>query len=230
MLTLIHGDHIAQSRNALVAFKNDHADREIRNIDGGTVTASDLIQSVESQSLFGSTILVVVENLYSKNAKARNKLKEMLLVLQQSQLDIVLWEGKELTKEGVKAIGASRVMAFPIPKYIFSLLDSIKPMNSPQFLSLLGTTMNVEEPEFVHAMILRRFRDLVRAKLDVKSEKQNPWVYSRLTAQARFFTMNQLAVYVRRYYAIDTAMKSGKLAYPLSSAIRIFFMYTVPTV
>ena len=65
MITLLHGDNIEASRLELTSIITKGKDKEIRTLDGKHLDENALIQAMESNSLFGINILVVIENLFT---------------------------------------------------------------------------------------------------------------------------------------------------------------------
>ena len=116
MITVLHGDHVDASRTALVKLRESHANKEIRTIDGSKVDEGMLRQALESQSLFGGDTCVVIERLFAANASKRKILKAYSEVLSSAaDIDIILWEGKELTTAQQKMLSGADIQLFRTP-------------------------------------------------------------------------------------------------------------------
>jgi len=88
MITLLHGENIMASRNALTSLKSQSADREIRQLDGNGLDVTMLTQALESAGLFGTEVLIVIENLLSKSEKKGKTYDELIEVLIKNENSI----------------------------------------------------------------------------------------------------------------------------------------------
>src|SRR5688572_2063982 len=98
MITLLHGDYIEASRTELNHLRSQAKDKEVRVIDGRSIDASSLIQSLESQSLFEDGTLVVIEQLFGKLGRQVKRISEYCAIVAAADKknDILMWEDKEL--------------------------------------------------------------------------------------------------------------------------------------
>lgn len=62
MITIIHGDNILASRKELEKIKNEFKG-EIIQLDGATLSETDFIQATQSQAMFASSRLVIIDGL-----------------------------------------------------------------------------------------------------------------------------------------------------------------------
>lgn len=222
MITLLHGDHIVSSRAELTR-RIDEAktqNKEVRRIDGKTVDALALIQAVESSSLFGGTVLVVIERFLTKDSKLIDIIKRS-----GDATDIILWEDKEIGKTLIGLLGIkASVKLFKIPPAIWELLDGIKPGNSRHLLVSLSHVLERDAAELTFSMIVRRVRQLIQLKDVVTPEGLQGWQAGRLTSQAKSFTMDKLLSMEKQLFDIDVSIKTGASPFPLAQQLELFFV------
>lgn len=206
MITLLHGDHIEASRNELNTIKKEAGEKEIRQLDGQSIESATLIQSLDSSSLFGGEILVVIERLFSKLGRQQKKIEELAGMLAKTQADIVLWEDKEVGATVIKNLGTATVRLFKLPVLIFQFLDTVKPNNVKQLLTLFE---QLDSPELVFAMLVKRVRQLISIADGGTPAGLQGWQVARLTTQAKSFTMSELVALYTRLGHAEYAIKSG---------------------
>lgn len=227
MIILLHGDNITASRDALTSLKLESKDREIRGLDGNGLDATVLTQALESGGLFGTEILIVLENLITKSSKKGKTTDELLdvLVRNEKNAKVILWEGKEVTPTVIKRLG-SHVDArlFKTPKVIFQLLDGIRPHGGVALLPLLQQTLKTDAAELFFAMLVRRTRQLTMLCDGVTPEGLQAWQASRLTSQSKLFTIDKLLSMEKRLLDIDVSIKTGASPFPLAQQLELFFV------
>lgn len=212
MITLLHGDDITKSRTELLRIKNLAQEKEIREINGKTVTEDLLLQSLSSSSLFGNDTVVVIDNLFSSQGKKLKRIEALAsIVKKESQtVDVLLWEEKEVGKTALTQLGTGvTVKLFKLPVIIFQFLDSLRPQNEKGLLSLYRQIVATEAPELVHALLIKRLRQLIELQAGMTPPTLQSWQVSRLTNQARSFTINQLLQAYTRVIKNDLSMKTG---------------------
>lgn len=218
MLYLIHGGELEASRNKLVELKNLAKDKEIRELDGKKLDKTELTQSLESSSMFGGDVLVVIEGFIS-NAKKREKVfTETIsrLVSAAESVDIVLYESKEIDKTVVAKLGnKAQEYLFKTPVVIFQFLDGLT-------LPLLQNTLATEPAEIVYVLTLRRVRQLIQVKENITPEGLQSWQATRLTNQAKRFTMDELVAMHAKLVETDIAIKTGSSPYTLAQHLEQF--------
>lgn len=194
MITVLHGDNIVASRKALSALKEKYAHKEIRDIDGSSLDESMLVQALSSSSLFGSEHVVIIERLLATLGRKSKKSEALLIhLVQEKDTPILLWEGKEVTKTVLSQLGKHvEVQLFKLPSNLFQFIDGIRPRATKQLLSQYQQLIDHEAPELVHALLCRRLKQLLSMKSGTVPDGVSPWQLSRLTNQARFFTMDEL--------------------------------------
>lgn len=222
MITLLHGDHAAASREELTRRTEEakKQGKEIRRLDGKALDALTLTQAVESSSLFGGTVLVIIERFLTKDTKLAHIIKRSA-----DSADIIIWEDKEVGKTLIAQIDANAsVKLFKIPAVIWELLDSMKPANASRLLALLSQVLKRDAAELVFYHVASRVRSLIMIKDGVVPEKIKPWQAARLTSQTKSFTMDKLLAMHGRLLSIDISTKTGTSPFPLAQQLELFFV------
>lgn len=236
MLILLHGDHIVSSRADLtrrIEEAKSHG-KEIRQLDGNTIDAPGLTQALESTSLFGGMVFVVIEGLLTKLGKkaslpaGRDKQAMQLtdIIKRSGETgDIILWEGKEIGKILTGLLGAKvSVQLFKTPVVIFKLLDGVAPGRTPALLSLLGLALAIDAPELIFTLLVRRVRQLIQLRDGVTPDGLQGWQSARLTSQAKLFTMDKLLSMEKNLLDIDISIKTGSSPFSLAQQLELFIV------
>lgn len=221
MITIIHGDDLATSRNYFLQERRKTSSSVL--LDGETLELTHLVQVVEGGSLFQSTKTVFIENfLTRKSSKATD---EIISYIKQheKEIDIVFWEGKEITKKYISLFTKAQVKTYKLPQSLFLLLDSLKP-GSTNSIELFHKTLESIEPELLFFMLIRQTRILL-ALQDESSDSIDevkrlaPWQKSKLKKQAGYFTPQQLKKLHRLLFEVDIATKTGNNSLSVTQAI-----------
>ena len=226
MITLIHGDDTAVSRNSFISERQDA--KNPVTFDGEKFTVSDLMQSIESGSLFNEEKAIFIENLFSSK-KANPNFKAILDYLNKktNEAKIIIWEKTELSKTDISAFNKVSVKLFKIPQKMFMFVDSIKP-GSLNNIKLFHELLEQTPAELVFFMIIRQFRILLAIS---DTENKNPideikrlapWQLGKFKIQAKLFGGEKLLGAYDRLFEIDSQSKSGKLPVTLTQAIDFF--------
>ncbi len=227
MITLLHGDYIEASRTELVRLKGEAKGKEIRSIDGRGLDATALIQAISSGSLFGEEILVVVENLFSKLGKKTKLIEQLAKILSDhgKDIDIILWEDKEVGVTVIKSLGSSvKVVSFKIPSLIFQFLDGLRPQSATTLIPLYQQLVQTQAAELVFTMITRRLRQLLMIAGGEPPEGLQGWQVGKLTSQAKFFTMDTLTSMYKKLLDIEYSLKTGATPFTLAQLSEQFLI------
>lgn len=223
MITIAYGDDAASSRNYYISERQKSKNPVI--LDGGKLTLSDLMQSLEGGSLFNDEKDIFIENFFSAK-KVNASFKEIAVYIdkQDTQANIFFWENSELSKTELATFKKTTTKLFKIPQNLFGFLDNIKPGNTnsvKQFHELLNQTAE----ELIFFMIVRQFRLLLAVSdLEAKNpidelKRLAPWQTGKLKNQARLFGPEKLITTYQKLHEIDSDSKSGKLATTLTQTI-----------
>lgn len=226
MLTIIHGNDVEAARAQLVALKKEATGREIREISGKKLDPAAFVQATESSSMFGTDVLVVGENILSQANKREKGFTKLVSAITEAAkaADVLLYEEKALDSSLLAKLGKSKVYEFKIPVLIFRFLDGLQPGHTKDELVLLNGLLATEQAEIVFAMLVRRVRQLVQLADRITPEGLADWQAARLTAQARFFTMDGLVAMHTKLVDIDVSIKTGTSPFTLTQLLEQFVL------
>jgi len=213
MITIIHGNDLEKSREMLTNIKKQSQSMEIRDLDGRRINQTELIQAVESSSLFKSTVMVVIENLFTGLGRKTKQAEEYVKIINgvSPETEIILWESKILTLSQTKLFSQNvKFLEYKLPVIIFQFLDGLKPGKRSDCLKLYNQLLIDYAPEQLFFMISKRIRQLLILKNNETIKGITSWQYGKLTSQAKLFTMEQLQHMLMTLRNIDWSIKSGK--------------------
>lgn len=218
---IIHGDHLTQSRQALSAHKEQATAKginEIISLDGKTCHLTDIVQNLESDSMFGSTRLTILEHLHKRRSKTELKqIISYLASLNPHLIQLILYEATPLTATQLKSLKPTLTQLFKLPSIIFKLTDSVsyRPgLNTS--LQLLSSTLKHEAPELVLIMLARHIKTLIQ--IHDSSQTLSPY-QKRLVKPAKIYGLNTLISLHHQLADIDYQNKTGQLATDLKSEL-----------
>ena len=212
MLTILHGENMVKSREALLASKQDYGNAEIIELLGN-VDYTSLKQALESTSLFSDKRLVIIENLFSSKAQKKSDDRIAYIAKSAYDADVVLWEGKKIDGRSLVSFKKATIQEFKLDPVLFQFLDSIKPGNQHQMIALFHILIDKENTEFVFYMIVRQIRLLLADCLGaaiVEVVRQAPWQKQKLHQQAKLFTEEKLIHLMKRLFEIEYYLKRGR--------------------
>lgn len=249
MITIIHGEDTARSREYFISLKQS-LNAPI-TFAAESVTATSLLQILEGGQLFSEEKNIIIESFFGKKSKGKDSEEVVTILNQHDKTTTVLWEGKELSKKDLSLFPKAQVKVFTYPQTLFAFLQGIKP-NSPQNIMLFKHAIEHSPIELVFFMMIRQFRMLLalssthpehsvytvsEGSRDSSPAKPNqndntidevarmqPWQKSKLTSQARQFSVKQLLDAYNTLYAIEFGQKTGQLPLPLEKSIDIFLL------
>lgn len=220
--TLLHGDNTFASRTRLHELQDYYKAQkhEVIFFDGRSLDISQLIPTLETQSLFGQERGVIIDRLH-KN-KSPNKLKviiEYLATMASSKLtSLVVWEDQLLTPAKLKKFGTWKVEVFKTSKSTFSFLDSL----GPNFSNWNLYTQSVAEDsaDYVFACLCNQVRSLLIAH-DDPSKVMPPWKQKKMVTQAQRIGLPHLLSLHEELLALDFKRKSGQLVTDFETALQL---------
>jgi DNA polymerase III delta subunit len=227
-MLILHGDNLILSRQALMAQKNIARQKnlEVVELAAKNLELSDLKQALESFSMFGSSRLVVIENLFSiPKSKTRDQLLDYLKTAHFVG-EVIIWEKKTIDGRTLRAFSnRAKVLLFKLSPWLFKFLDSFQPQQPKMILSLFHQTTETEPVEMVFYLFCRRIRDLIIAR-DLGYQglaKMAPWQRTKLVSQAKKFTLSELLGLYRRLLKVDQEQKTGLAVLPLEQTLDVLF-------
>lgn len=225
MITLIHGDDTAASRNYYLLERQKTQEKKI--VDGNTIAVTDLMQIFSGNGLFGDQETIFIEELVSKR-KSSKDIEELVGVLNTQQDAMVyVWESKFLTPKQVAQFEKVTVKEFKIPTIVFTFLDSLRPHNASQTIKLYHEILEREDAMYVLVMLIRQIRILL-ALTDENTQtisevsRMASWQKGKMQKQAKLFSTDHLLQLHNQLFQLEYGQKTGNLATPLSDAIDFF--------
>ncbi len=227
MITVLHGDDIVSSRKQLTELKAKFAAYEQVALIGEAAELSDVIQLFEANSLFDQKKLIILERFIETKDKKKLALT-FNLFKKNPDCEVIFWEAKEIKKELLAFFPKqTTVLLFKESQFIFRFLESLRPANAKQMLSLFHETLKNETDERVFYMLVRQFRLLLAISSSGKISETNrlaPWQKTRLAIQAKYFSSERLIKLYRRLFILEKQLKTGTGALPLSHALDLFLL------
>lgn len=226
MITIIHGDDVASSRQFFMTMKNKFPDAVSLPIEETTVTA--LTQIFEGGSLFEESKIVFFENFLSKLGKKKDSSGVLEYIKTHASHDIYFWEGKSLTPGVINQFKGAINQQFKLPQVLFRFLDQIMPGNK-YAVALFHEALQTADVEIIFYMIVRHFRLLLALTNTGKEQidevkNMPPWQKTKLQKQASLFTKDDLVQLYLSLFTIDHHQKTGQLPVPTPTAIDFFLL------
>ncbi len=222
MPIILHGENIVASRERLIQLiklAKKQGVRDIIRLNGTKIIQGELIQSIESGSLFGTDKLVVIERLLSRPvSKEKNQLISYLGRLDANE-NLILWEEKSIAAGTLNKLKNFTFEVFKISPVIFKFLDSVRPKNATEILNYKQAATALDAPELVFYLLARRITDLIIAKDKPNQLKNSPWQKTRLISQASNFTLDKLLDFHHQLLVLDESQKTGTAILPLTSQL-----------
>lgn len=222
MIGVLHGESIVQSRREL-SEQIEKAKKnflEIVSFEGKQISLNDLILALEGKSLFKDERLIIIENLFSL-PKSKDKEKIIETLKQNPEKNVLIWEGKELSKEIISKYSPELTFQlFKLPSVIFKFLDSLKPGIKKDNLENFHLCLQQEDPEMIFAMIIRQIRLLILVKEGEKFlSGLASWQKRKLISQGKLFDLKLLANLYQKLLEIDYQQKTSQSPFDLTSSL-----------
>lgn len=208
MITIYSGDNQVESRRALTVYVSRFVG-EVVTLVAKDLELESLIHASQSQSMFESQKLIVVEGLLSLPTSARKK--ELIKTVQEAgqDQDFVIWEPKELTPAQAKSFSGATHKAFKLPQSLFAFLEGITPRSHGSSLKLLNQChQQGVATQLILYMLLRQFRMLyiVSSGAELKSP---PWLKAKLAKQASNYSPESLEQALLELIELDYQAKTS---------------------
>lgn len=206
-LILLHGDHEVRSRDRLFKFIQVAKKRGWEVIKTSE-TDSDVAEILASNSLFGSDMLVVSEDIKEFTDKITKWIEK-----KRDKIDtnLVIYHKGTLGKRAIKKLPKpDKVEEFELPKEIWSFVDSLFPGNARNSLKLFESVIQNEPPEFIFAVVAKQFRDMFWAKKDPSGIPYPGWRKGKIRSQANKYSEQQLLKLFLDLAEIDIKTKTSK--------------------
>lgn len=210
-MIILHGEDANKSYERLTTLINELRTKQVDVItqDASEIDLTTLRQEIGSAGLFGSDKCFVIKNLLT-GQKSKNSEKLLVILKQETNHKIILWENKGITATILKKIPKAKIESFAISPLIFKFLDSIRPNNIKNILLSWKKMQNEDiEPEFVFSMIVRQIKLMIQAKSGPSFLKLAPYPTRLISQQATYFTLEHLLDIYHQLYEIENKIKTG---------------------
>jgi hypothetical protein len=227
MITILHGEHLVQSRDSLTKLLDAarSSGRQVTHLEGKKIDNATLQNALRSQSLFAEPRTLVIEELHSlPKSKKKDELISILVEEgTQSELEVILWEKKQLGVTELKKFPTAKVQVFTPTRAMFAWLNAVSGQqtdsNRAKMISLLRSALDSDGEQFCFAMLVRQIRLLMETKEAGPGNAAQP----RMTSQARSFSWPQLFWLHKQLFLIDQAQKNSSTTFRLSSQLELLF-------
>ena len=215
MRLLIHGSDVEKSREYYFQEKNTL--QNPISLEGEGLTFDAFFQAAENKSLFEVQIIILIENLFSKNQSNSAELKKIIQFINNSKnLSVILWEQTEITKTSQAQLKNFEIRPFVIPQKLFVFLDNLRPNNSKSLIKLFHELRGTQEAELIFFMLVRQFRLFLQAEGNYfdqidEVKRMAPWQLSKLSTQTKYFSKNQLIKLYNKLFEIEINQKTGRI-------------------
>ena len=200
-MIILHGDNQITSRDHFLYAKHEAIKQGLNIVDlsGDSLQIGQLIQAVESKSLFGPANAVFIENLLSSRPSAAKK--ELIKYIEKNQAEsIIIWESKDVSSQ-LKTIDPKLTTKYDLPKHIFAFLDN-------PTVSTLHLALGTAPVEQIFASLCTRLHKVLLGQ-------------GHFTRQ---FSNSQLAILNSQLLDIDYKLKTGSLPYDLTAALELWLV------
>ncbi len=226
MKLIIHGSDIEKTRDYYFGKKNEYPEHLILNGEG--LIYDTLFQLSKNKSIFSDEKVIFIENLFTKNKVTSAEFKQIIDFFNvTNDLNVVLWEGSELSKPAISKLNNFEVINFNVPQKLFTFLDQLRPGNSKQLIGIFHELRAKQEDELIFFMLVRQFRLYLQSLGDYhnqidETKRMAPWQLSKLRSQVKNFNKEQLIHFYGQLFDIELKSKTGKTSVPLHISIDFF--------
>lgn len=220
-MIILHGENDVLSYNALMALRERSRGTEIITFEGAKITLTDLLQSLESQSLFGDQRTVIVENLISSRGS-----KDAILTYLKSSQDtdsLILYEKKKVDKRILAKFPRAKIQEFTTPSHLFSFLEGLMVRPRAQSVEAFRQVVEEESAEMVFVMLCRQLRLLYLLSVD-EAGSLPFWQVKKLKTQLTHTTSQKLKKGLTDLLLIEYSQRTGKSSFDLRSALELFIL------
>lgn len=213
-MLLLHGDNTLASRQHFSQLKST-ASNLVSFSSTPDLTA--VIQSLESNTLFGDTRTVFLEKPFSQKSSFSKLFTDYLKTTKPANL--IIWEDRPMTPTITKLFPPADVQLFKISRALYAFLENLSPGKPAPMITNYLNTLQQEPVELVMYYLFSQLRQLIQSKDNCLPSRVPGFIRSKLTRQASRFTTNHLLELHRKLYLIDKGNKTGTLHHSLETAI-----------
>lgn len=130
MIQIFHGDNLEASRNAINNFVDNLKDKQVLRLDNKEVDPEKINLFINSSDMFGGEKAIVFSNFFSISKPI---LEKIIKLVNQSIIDIYIWQDKTITAVQLKSFPQAKVNFFRADNLLYGCLNDIKPKNIRSF-------------------------------------------------------------------------------------------------
>lgn len=206
-IILVHGDYTEKTIDRIEKFIDVAKNRGWRIERLNESDSQSLPEQIRNESLFKEDRLYLLENVNSVSKKELEWLKKNYKDLPGN---LVVYHNNQLPKTLLSKLPKpDKEELYKLPKSIWKFLDSFHPGNYKKSLNLFRDVLKNESPEFVVALLAQHLRDLYISKRDVGLLKYQSWRVKKLTAQAKYFSEEELRKVIAQISEADYQSKTS---------------------
>ncbi len=219
-MLIIHGDNTTSSREKLIQVINSAKEKkqEVTRLEAKKITLATLEETLSAHDLFGTSKLIIIEELHSLPTSKKKKELLKLLIKPQAH-SLVLWEKRSLTKTMLKKLNNPEALEYKTSKDLFKWLELLgTPNNQDRKLKTLHQAIQKDGEHFCFLMLTRQIRLLITTKSG-GVVKGPPFVVKKLHHQAQYFTLTKLLKLHKTLLKIDVQSKTSTNLLPLTTRL-----------
>jgi len=222
MINVFYGENHSLSRATLneVIDLAKNKGKEILRLEGKSLSITDLALALESESLFKSDRLVVIENLFGL-AKSIQKDELLKYLARNLDKEILIWEEKDLSPTILKSYSNGfNFKKFKLPAFIFNFLDQLAPDKKNANLNNYHQCLTHGDSQMIFLMLVRQIRLLILAFEGEKFlSSLAPWQRSKIIKQSKKFSLEKLKKIYKKLLEIDFQQKTSITPFDLASTL-----------
>lgn len=217
MIKILHGDHEVKIHEALVKLmeRARASGVSITRLNAKNLDLAKLETALGTETLFSVGKLIIIDDLLTL---PKSKKKESLISWIENHvsdsIQLVLVEKKTLTALAQKQFSKAECLLFKYPNQLFIWLESLGGILPARNFTLFHAVLEREAPELIFVMLVRQIRILIAFVADGVYEG-NPYLRSKIVAQAKHFSLNKLLSIHARLLEIDIEQKTSASALTL---------------
>lgn len=195
MLLVLHGPAINRSREKLLELKKKFDPENVMIFEKGA-KISDILENVQTVSMFSKERLVIIENV-------SNEIFPKLLTINNELLTIIFWYDSEID---TKNLSKAQVLFFPEAKEVsvFPFLRFLGVRDKEAFIELDKLKRVGFESQYFITMILYLLRNLV-----VTPKKAAEFVRVNNIKMRKNFTSEEIIRLYKKVLEVDFKIKKG---------------------
>ncbi len=133
MITIFHGDNVAQSRTAYLEAISQAKKGSVLQLNAKGIDLNQVNNFLSSGSLFEDSKTLAIDNLFSISKPILDKLVN---IVRHNSTDLLIWQDKTITPTQQKIFSQPKILSFKLDNKLFACLNSIRPHQLNSFAPL----------------------------------------------------------------------------------------------